>query len=50
MRSLDSIFDSMDITLSKLWETVTNREAWCATALGSQGVEHDLTTGQEHQK
>ena len=52
MRWLDGITDSMDMSLSKLWELTMDREVGVLQSMGSQRLRHDWATEQnwtEHQ-
>ena len=44
IRWLESITDSVDMNLSKLWQIVKDREPGILQSMGSQTVRHDLET------
>ena len=47
MRCLDSITDLVDMSFSKLWETVKDREGWCAAGRGVTKSWNGLMTEQQ---
>ena len=50
IRWLDSITDSMDMSLSKLREVVKDRRAWCAIVMGMEKSQTQLTDQTTTQK
>ena len=50
MRLLYGVTNSVDMSFSKLWKIVKDREAWHLQSVGLQGVRHDWAFEQQKNK